>query len=87
MSTLFLDIETVPLTSSLEMPYPDAERMPPANYKNPEAIQGWREKDRATWSESRVKECSLHSSTRTHRVLGPRCGRRNAGDVDGARGR
>lgn len=59
MSTLVLDVETLPLASALAEPYPDAERLPPANYKNPEAIAGWREKDKATWTEQRVKECSL----------------------------
>jgi len=59
MSTLILDIETVPLAAALAEPYPDADRLPPSNYKNPEAIAGWREKDKAAWQEQRVKECSL----------------------------
>src|SRR5688572_10367955 len=59
MSILYLDVETLPLASSLAAPYPDAERLPPGNYKNPDAIAGWREKDRAAWSDQRAKECSL----------------------------
>jgi hypothetical protein len=59
MSILYLDLETLPLGASLDAPYPDAERLPPSNYKNPEAIASWREKDKAAWSEQRVKECSL----------------------------
>jgi hypothetical protein len=59
MKTLFLDLETLPLASSLAAPYPDAERLPPSNYKNPEAIASWRDKDRAAWSEQRAKECAL----------------------------
>lgn len=59
MSILTLDCETLPLASSLAAPYPAEDRLPPSNYKNPEAIASWREKDVAAWQESRVKECSL----------------------------
>lgn len=67
MSTLYLDLETVPLAASMAAPYPDADRLPPSNYKNPEAIASWREKDRATWLDGRTKECSL--TPRLGRVL------------------
>lgn len=59
MSILVLDVETLPLASSLAMPYPADDRLPPSNYKNPDAIAGWREKDQAVWCEQRIKECSL----------------------------
>lgn len=59
MSTLVIDLETLPLASALAAPYPESERPHPQNYKAPEAIAGWREKDRAAWQEQRVKECSL----------------------------
>jgi predicted PolB exonuclease-like 3'-5' exonuclease len=57
---LALDIETVPLASALEAPYPEESRTPPANYKSDEAIAKWREQDRTAWQAARVKECSLH---------------------------
>ena len=57
--TLIIDIETVPLASALAAPYPEAERQPPSNYKNADAIERWHEKDRAEWQASRVKACSL----------------------------
>lgn len=56
---LVLDIETLPLLSALNAPYPSQDRLPPANYKNADAIAGWREKDEAAWREQRIKECSL----------------------------
>lgn len=65
--TLILDIETVPLASSLAAAYPDADRLPPSNYKNEDAIAKWRENDRAKWQEERTKECSLNP--RLGRVL------------------
>ena len=67
MTTLFLDLETLPLESSLAAPYPDADRLPPSNYKNADAIASWREKDKAAWQEQRAKECSL--TPRLGRVL------------------
>jgi hypothetical protein len=33
-----LDIETVPTDAALAMPYPAADRQPPANYKSDDAI-------------------------------------------------
>lgn len=57
---LCFDVESIPLESSLALPYPEAERNPPGNYKKDEAIAAWREKDRAEWAEGRVKECSLN---------------------------
>jgi hypothetical protein len=57
---LVLDIETVPLAASLAMPYPEATRSAPANYKTDEAIAKWREADRIKWYEDRAKECSLN---------------------------
>lgn len=65
--TLVIDIETVPLASSLAMPYPEADRLPPGNYKNEDAIARWREKDRATWEAERAKVCSL--SPRLGRIV------------------
>lgn len=67
MTYRVIDIETVPLAASMAAPYPEAERQPPANYKNPETIEAWREKDRAAWAEQRAKECSLNP--RLGRVL------------------
>ncbi len=57
---LVLDIETVPLATALDAPYPEGLRQPPANYKSEEAISKWRETDRARWSDERAKECSLN---------------------------
>lgn len=65
--TLILDIETVPLASALAAPYPVADRQPPGNYKNPDAIAKWRESDQAVWASARSKECSLNP--RLGRVL------------------
>lgn len=59
MKTLFIDLETLPTEAALAAPYPEADRNPPGNYSKPEAIASWREKDRATWSEARAKECAL----------------------------
>lgn len=64
---LILDIETVPLAASLETPYPEADRTPPANYKSEDAILRWRTADRAKWEQERAKECSLNP--RLGRVL------------------
>jgi predicted PolB exonuclease-like 3'-5' exonuclease len=63
---LVLDIETVPLESSLTRPYP-ADRQPPANYKSDETIAKWREMDRQRWETDRAKEYSLNP--RLGRVL------------------
>ena len=62
-----LDIETVPLSEALAVPYPDADREPPASYKSDDAIARWRERDRNSWMAERVKVCSL--SPRLGRVL------------------
>jgi hypothetical protein len=58
--TLVIDIETVPLMSAMDLPYPEADRQPPANYKNADAIERWRTTDTARWEEERTKECSLN---------------------------
>lgn len=65
--TLVVDIETVPLASSLTMPYPEADRNPPGNYKSDEAIAKWRASDREIWANGWAKECSLNP--RLGRVL------------------
>lgn len=65
--TFVLDIETVPLAASLNAPYPEADRNPPANYKSDDAITKWRAADRENWSKGWAKECSLNP--RLGRVL------------------
>lgn len=67
MSYRVIDIETVPLAASMAAPYPAAERQPPANYRNADAIDAWRERDRESWAQERAKQCSL--SPRLGRVL------------------
>ena len=57
--SLVFDIETVPTATALAMPYPEADRNPPGNYKNEDAIAKWRAGDRERWEAERVKECSL----------------------------
>lgn len=57
---LVLDIETVPALEALAAPYPEGDRLPPANYKSDEAIAKWREADRAAWASARAKECSIN---------------------------
>lgn len=57
---IYVDIETVPLESSLAAEYPEADRNPPANYSKPEAIAGWRVKDKAAWQAGLTKEASLN---------------------------
>jgi hypothetical protein len=64
---LVLDIETLPLAAALELPYPRDERTPPSNYKNPDAIEGWYERDERDWRDKRVKACSINP--RLGRVL------------------
>lgn len=56
---LVLDIETAPLSSALELPYP--ERKPPANYKSDETIAKWRKDDEQRWQDERIKEYSLNA--------------------------
>lgn len=58
--TLVLDIETVPMRKSLDLPYPADDRTPPANYKSDDAITKWRINDREAWEKARVKECSIN---------------------------
>ena len=67
MTFRVIDIETVPLADSMSAPYPAAERQPPANYRNTDAIDAWRERDRLAWAQERAKTCSL--SPRLGRVL------------------
>ena len=57
---LVLDIETVPTDAALAMPYPAADRQPPANYKSDDAIAAWRERDQADWERDRIKACSVN---------------------------
>lgn len=59
MSVLVIDIETIPQAASLAAEYPSGERNPPSNYSKPETVAAWRERDRASWAEQRVKEASL----------------------------
>lgn len=54
------DIETIPLTEALTAAFDRTAASPPANYKNPEAIEGWYVKEEARWRAARVKECSLN---------------------------
>ena len=67
MTFRVIDIETVPLAASMAAPYPAAERQPPAHYRNADAIDAWRERDRLAWAQERAKTCSL--SPRLGRVL------------------
>ena len=67
MTFRVIDIETVPLAASMAAAYPAAERQPPANYRNADAIDAWRERDRLAWAQERAKTCSL--SPRLGRVL------------------
>lgn len=54
------DIETVPLTAALAVPFDPSTVEVPSNYKNPEAIEKYVEKARVAWGERRVKACSLN---------------------------
>lgn len=60
MRALALDTETVPTKAALALPYPDADRPPPSNYKSEDAIAKWREADRAAWETARIKSYSLN---------------------------
>jgi uncharacterized protein YprB with RNaseH-like and TPR domain len=61
---LYLDIETAPIPGSYDSDaYADAGREPPAHYRSEEAIERWREKDRAAWADT------LGLSPRTGRVV------------------
>jgi len=56
---LSFDIETLPLDSSMALPYPD-DRDAPANYKSIEAISKWRDLDEAAWEVGRIKAYSIN---------------------------
>ena len=64
---LILDIETVPLASSLTVPFDRSSVTPPANYKTSEAIKSYIDKAELEYPARRVKECSLNP--RLGRVL------------------
>lgn len=64
---LCIDIETVPLTASIAVPFDRSSATPPANYKSPEAIAKWLDTQEAEYSASRAKACSLNP--RLGRVL------------------
>lgn len=58
VDAMAFDIETVPTERALALPYPEDERQPPANY-GVDAAAKWREKDRTTWEQDRLKQYSL----------------------------
>lgn len=60
MTAIAIDLETIPTTAALALPYPEADRQPPGNYKSDEAIAKWREADRAEWETGRIKTYSLN---------------------------
>lgn len=60
MTAIAIDIETLPLAAALALPYPEADRQPPGNYKTEEAITKWRTNDRAEWEAGRIKTYSLN---------------------------
>lgn len=62
-----IDIETVPTEAALAIPYPEADRTPPANYKSDEAIERWRTNDRLAWVDASIKQYS--TNPRLGRVL------------------
>lgn len=64
---MIVDIETVPTEAALAAPYPEADRSPPGNYKNDDAIAKWREGDRAAWEADRIRLYS--TNPRQGRVL------------------
>lgn len=66
-SYLVYDIETAPNEAALAEPYPQDERLPPGNYKNPDVIAKWRAEDKEGWEQARIKEFSL--SPRMGRVV------------------
>ena len=59
MTALAADIETVPTSAALALPYDANERTPPASYTKAETIAAWYERDRAEWETARVKTYSL----------------------------
>ncbi len=60
MMPLVLDLETIPLQSSLDAQYPRAEFSPPSNYKSDEAINNFHFRNEAEWHQKREKECSIN---------------------------
>jgi predicted PolB exonuclease-like 3'-5' exonuclease len=64
---LAIDIETVPLASSLEATYDPADHAPPANYKQAATIDIWHAKNKDAWQASLIKRASL--SPRLGRVV------------------
>lgn len=60
MSALIFDLETVPLAASLGISYPEEERTPPGNYKDPAKIAEWRDKDREKWTSEIAKTAALN---------------------------
>lgn len=59
MSITVLDVETAPQPAALAAPYPKADRTPPANYKNDDAIAKWYERDEADWRTGLAKRAAL----------------------------
>jgi predicted PolB exonuclease-like 3'-5' exonuclease len=59
VTALAIDLETIPLLSAMQRPYPEAERTPPANYRDPAKIYEWRQADLAAWETERIKQYSL----------------------------
>lgn len=59
MTALAADIETVPTSAALALPYPVEERQPPASYTKPETIAAWYQRDRVEWETARIKTYSL----------------------------
>lgn len=59
MTPFAADIETVPTSAALALPYPQGERLPPASYTKPETIAAWYERDRLEWETTRIKTFSL----------------------------
>lgn len=57
---LTLDIETVPLAASMAAEYPLNDFAPPANYKAPDAIVNWHDRNAKDWAAKREKECSVN---------------------------
>lgn len=57
---LYLDIETVPLESSLAATYNRDEHEHPKNYKSDDAIDRWHEANREDWQRALVKQASVN---------------------------
>lgn len=78
---LAIDIETVPLASSMALPYPEDERTPPSNY-GAEAREKWRQKDREAWETERVKQYSLSPLWGRVAAIGMAWESRESGECD-----